>query len=354
MKKNIIICVLTVMLLGLVIFSPAEGALKYFRAQHWITGEVHDAVGGSPSAEGRAVRIYFSSDPGSHAEGKIGVGGAAGQPNKYMINAFAIPSDLLTWEAGVTVEAGSPTGADTFGAGPVTVETTSAGFDAAGTMTLESLGVAPRIYDLRFDGMLYNPFPSAVNIVAAKPRMTATITVEETGSFINSVEVSGDGVVGYAGSNESWYLTNPATYEHQFVPDLAAGSRRINIRAWSSSGTFSDRQLNVTVAGGGTPKIVGKLAVYPQPFKPLAGENATIAYNLTANADITIYLYDVSGRVVWTRKFRAGQNGGRIGYNGVMWNGRTDFGSVGPNGIYVMKIISGKKQLMSGKLVVLD
>ena len=224
----------------------------------------------------------------------------------------------------------------------------------ATSKSAEAPDIEPGIYDLRFDGMLYNPYPSAVNVVSAKPTMTAAITVEEAGNFINSVEVWVDGAGRYAGSNESWALNNPVTFEYQFMPDLAVGSRRITVRAWSSSGTFSDRELPVTVGAGGTAKIVGRPVVYPQPFKPLSGEKATIAYNLTANADVTIYLYDVSGRVVWTRKFKPGENGGRVGYNGVLWNGMTDFKRVAPNGIYVMKLISGKKQLISGKLVVLD
>ena len=104
----------------------------------------------------------------------------------------------------------------------------------------------------------------------------------------------------------------------------------------------------------GPAKIMGEPLSYPEVFKPLSGNPVTIAYNLTADVDTTIFIYDISGNIVLTRKFRAGQAGGRAGYNGISWNGKTDFGQIVGNGIYIYKITSGKKVLGAGKLVVYD
>jgi flagellar hook assembly protein FlgD len=52
--------------------------------------------------------------------------------------------------------------------------------------------------------------------------------------------------------------------------------------------------------------------------------------------------------------FNSGQNGGKAGVNAVSWNGRTLFGEVGGNGMYVYKIVSGNKVLGSSKIVILD
>jgi flagellar hook assembly protein FlgD len=55
-----------------------------------------------------------------------------------------------------------------------------------------------------------------------------------------------------------------------------------------------------------------------------------------------------------TKKFRAGGEGGKAGYNQFTWNGITDFGKTVGNGIYVYKIISKGKVIGTGKLVVLE
>jgi len=104
----------------------------------------------------------------------------------------------------------------------------------------------------------------------------------------------------------------------------------------------------------GRIKIVGPVLVHPTPFRPLSGERAQLVYTLSENADVTLYVYDMSGRIVMTKKASAGGDGGRAGYNAIEWNGRTDFGNIVGNGIFVFKIISGGREIGKGKLVVLD
>ena len=107
--------------------------------------------------------------------------------------------------------------------------------------------------------------------------------------------------------------------------------------------------------GKGEPQVIGAPMFYPTPFSPVTRkETAYIAYNLSVPADVTLYIYDTAGNIVWTRKFGAGSPGGRLGYNAITWNGRTDFNRMIGNGMFVYKIIAGKKALATGKIVVLD
>ena len=352
--RRIVRYILICLILALAFALSANAGLKYFKAQHWITGTVENAGDGQP-ADGREVRISSHLDPSTFESGVIGPAGPAAESNKYMLNAFNLESAVFTWEAGMTLEVESPLEADTYVAGPVTVETTDAGFDVVEVMTLESLGSAPRIYNVRFDGMLYNPYPGVPNIVQPKPKLTMNVTVEEAGGFVTSIEVSAGGEGLFAGSSESWCLTSEITFEYDFADELVAGATSIRVRAWSNFDTFGQRDFAVEVMGKGKAEVIGQPLVYPSPFRPMHGERATIAYNLTNNASTTLYVYDISGQIVWTRKFGSGSNGGRLGYNGVIWDGRSDFGFVVPNGMYVFMVISDRNRHMAtGKLVVLD
>jgi|GEM_PF-3482508 len=113
------------------------------------------------------------------------------------------------------------------------------------------------------------------------------------------------------------------------------------------------RVLQVRVYGG-DPQVIGDVLCYPVPFKPLSGENVRIAYNLSQDADVTIYVYDVSGRVVLTRKYSSGAMGGHAGYNEFSWDGESDFGNFIGNGIYVCKITAGNSAIGTVKIPVID
>jgi len=104
----------------------------------------------------------------------------------------------------------------------------------------------------------------------------------------------------------------------------------------------------------GELRIIGDILSYPVPFKALGNDNLIISYNLNRDADVTVYVFDISGQVVLTRKFSEGQNGGHAGYNQFEWNGVTDFGNALGNGIYIVRVTSGHESVGSGRIVVLD
>jgi len=204
----------------------------------------------------------------------------------------------------------------------------------------------PTISNVRFNDRIY----VEGDIISVTPRITATIT-DETYVATVEIKVDDDPSIDVTGS-----LSDSSLY-YQMADKLGDGTHTIRINASDLLGNEGTKECTVKVIAGPT-RVLGPVLSYPAVFKPLTGTGdekiARIAYTLTTDANITIYMYDISGQVVLTRKFRAGGEGGRAGYNGVIWDGITDFGSTIGNGVYMYKIISGGKVIGTGKLVVYD
>ena len=98
--------------------------------------------------------------------------------------------------------------------------------------------------------------------------------------------------------------------------------------------------------------LIGTPINYPNPFKPAHGQSTTLRYTLSQDADITIMLYDITGKHIWRRSYVAGTSGGAIGQNEISWNGYTDFSNRVGNGVYIYFITSGSKVLGNGQIAV--
>jgi outer membrane protein assembly factor BamB len=120
---------------------------------------------------------------------------------------------------------------------------------------------------------------------------------------------------------------------------------------WGNETVWEKSNLKVF---SGKADVVGQPLSYPAVFSPASGGNVTISYHLSRDTSIAIYFYDISGKIVMTRKFGSGTTGGRAGYNSFDWNGTMDIGGMVGNGIYTYKITSGGKEIGKGKLVVFD
>jgi len=105
---------------------------------------------------------------------------------------------------------------------------------------------------------------------------------------------------------------------------------------------------------GDEARVIGEVLCHPTPFKPLTDPNVIISYTLSTNADVTLYMYDISGQIILTKKFSSGLPGGQAGYNDFTWNGQTDFGSTAANGIFIIKVVSKSRAIGAGKLIVHD
>ncbi|MFA5887021.1 MAG: T9SS type A sorting domain-containing protein [Patescibacteria group bacterium] len=75
----------------------------------------------------------------------------------------------------------------------------------------------------------------------------------------------------------------------------------------------------------------------PNPFNPQAGAT-TIKYSLSKDADIIIYLYNIRGERIWQYVASAGQTGGKLGENEVLWDGITTFKQIASSGVYIVTV----------------
>ncbi len=88
---------------------------------------------------------------------------------------------------------------------------------------------------------------------------------------------------------------------------------------------------------------------YPNPFR--AGTEPTkICYFLKKNSAVSIKIYDLGGRLVWTRSIGSGDAGGTGAPEGtwheIPWNGRNDRGELVRNGVYMCKVEAGSQSAL--------
>jgi hypothetical protein len=88
---------------------------------------------------------------------------------------------------------------------------------------------------------------------------------------------------------------------------------------------------------------------YPNPFR--AGTEPTkICYFLKRNTAVTIKIYDLGGKLVWTKSIAAGDTGGTGTAEGIWheipWNGRNDGGELVRNGVYLCKVEAGSQSAL--------
>jgi len=105
----------------------------------------------------------------------------------------------------------------------------------------------------------------------------------------------------------------------------------------------------------GKAVIDGKPMNFPNPFRPSFGQNTSINYTLLDDADIKITLYDLSGRQVLVKVCNAGTEGGRFGENNVVWDGKSLYGEIQANGVYVYLIATTKGEVIgSGEIAIYE
>jgi hypothetical protein len=297
----------------------------------------------SPRIEAQITDEASGVDPGTI---RISLGGTQYVPESYHYN---ILTHWLSYDI-----------ADTFAVG--TYALTIEAKDHAGNLsTWEGVlraKAAPTISEVRFDD---HPF-IAGEIISATPKISAKIMDTNALGQPTTETIDPNSITIEVGLN----ILNPPPLSYDFgtgilLYDMRDGnivlgpaSYAVSIEAsdiYGNTGYWTNQVLRIY---SGKVELIGPILSYPTPFKPLSGNPATVAYNLTVDADITIYLYDLAGQVILTKKFKKGLEGGKAGYNSFQWNGMTDMGRVVGNGIYIYKVISKNKIIGTGKLVVLD
>jgi hypothetical protein len=138
-----------------------------------------------------------------------------------------------------------------------------------------------------------------------------------------------------------------------FKIDIHSNSGDISIEPIQYIVTQEDVKLGRIVLSNLTAKVIPKqsklLQNWPNPFNP----ETWIPFQLSKDADVTITIYDIYGRLV--RRFDLGYVPAGIyntKYNAIYWNGTNDSGERVSSGVYFYHIQAGKFSA-SRKMVIL-
>ena len=94
--------------------------------------------------------------------------------------------------------------------------------------------------------------------------------------------------------------------------------------------------------------------VLPNPFNLQVTQEATFNYVLSGNFNTRIYLFDLTGNLIWQKSYLAGEDGGKSGLNTPGWNGRDLFGTQVANGVYFYQVVADNRVIARGKIIILN
>lgn len=223
---------------------------------------------------------------------------------------------------------------------------------AAAKVTLADMN-PPAIANLTLNG--HRRF--ARDIVSAVIRVKARITDDIPGN-VGKIEIWMNDTLKFSCSAGDWKgAYNEESGEFEFeLPGLAPGEYTFKIVAADKLGNRAQESIAQLKVPSPSEEVgmIGDPLNYPNPFSPLKGEKTYFAYVLSRDAEITIFLYNILGQPLWKKTFRAGEEGGKAGYNEMGWGALSDFGDILGNGIYIYKFVYNNKIIGRGKLTVLD
>jgi len=226
--------------------------------------------------------------------------------------------------------------------------------DYAGNMTMVSGRivldtVAPSVNQITFDGGKV----ADNDLISTTPLIKVKLVDIAAGIDSSAVTLSIDGVTKYnttisqVSSNVIMELSYQATAA-DFASNLSSHTVKIEVK--DRAGNASSTNITGLSLGGGAVAVQGSVLNVPNPFNP-ASQTTKITYQLTAGADIDIYIYNITGERILHKVIASGAEGGRTGYNEVVWNGQNSFGETVGNGVYLAHVVADGKVL--GKVKIL-
>lgn len=138
------------------------------------------------------------------------------------------------------------------------------------------------------------------------------------------------------------------------------GIYTIRLIAYDKAGTSTGESIRVSIKSTPPTKEAEPQAglpltfALPNPFDRSKTDQIVFSYYLEGNFDTRIYLFDLSGNLIWQESYLAGENGGKSGENNPTWEGKDLFGGRVPNGVYIYQIVADHRVIARGKVIVLN
>ncbi|OGB88679.1 hypothetical protein A3H38_06100 [candidate division WOR-1 bacterium RIFCSPLOWO2_02_FULL_46_20] len=152
-------------------------------------------------------------------------------------------------------------------------------------------------------------------------------------SWTPTVEQIGDFLITFTAEDNK-----VPTLSHSVKITVKVGSRMVGMSASSA---------------GGSIKIVGFPLAFPSPYNLSSGQNVTLQYILSQDAEIEIIIFDTTARIVKRVLCGKGNTGGKSGINKVLWNGITEMGGPVANGMHIATIVSKADNTVLGKIKIM-
>ncbi|MFZ5986607.1 MAG: FlgD immunoglobulin-like domain containing protein [Bacillota bacterium] len=186
-------------------------------------------------------------------------------------------------------------------------------------LTISQHGISPNPFDptvVNFAAIVYTLSTGAKTSVAIYDNTDTLVKTLETGIMKNS----GRNSAAWDGKNTEGLLAAPGTYKYKITAANAEGTEEAEV-----TGTFAVSISTLTISS---------VSDTPDPFGVNGTKAATIKYNVSKSAVVTIKIYDSSNNLV-----RSLINGKvNAGSNSVTWDGKNQSGNLVKDGKYTYTI----------------
>lgn len=381
--------VAAILILVTILLSGAVFAQHIYLRMYWIVGDIADPD--NKGIEGRWVCFYPAEGTAiAYSDDLAGTVGTSGRATQFMINAYedqrmvldpALPvgsykcATVKGYVNGVLV--------DDYGANPVDVTITGNGYDVVPRLTLVQGGgieppaerpnpFAPKIENIRFNDRKYQPGlvskPGEKFIISARPKISAKITsvlplLPETVAMtinegtaavktyrVTSAMFTGTKSLAEGDLTEINFLYDFTKETSEPLPE-SKDPQIIRIKASNAAGA-SIESCSVYIQAGDL-ELVGDPIAFPSPLHIKTERKVTLQYGLSKDANIEIYVFDISARIIKKWAFSAGMMGGQAGGtanpNKVEWDLISDQGTLTGTGIYLFNIVDKDRSRVLGK-----
>jgi thermitase len=172
----------------------------------------------------------------------------------------------------------------------------------------------------------------------------------------------GSSPASYENIRESWIAVDGGRLGTWETSGLE-GDYTIRLRAYDKVGNSATQSVTVDIQqslipptreANPQPPPLPLTYALPNPFNRTESSEITFVYSLQGNFDTKIYLFDLSGNLIWQGSYAAGENGGKSGENTPSWEGNDLFGGNVPNGVYVYQVVADHRVIAKGKVIVLN
>lgn len=377
-----------IILIFLIIFVcmsiPSLAEQILYNTFYFIDGKISPPTNDATvSVNNRVVLFYLTTTESGYASDISGQNGNSGQDGNFIINAMSDVRMILSTEVyKITVVKGS----DGYGVNPKDLGVSGKGFDTSKDLVLvfgegiempgthpftpPTASAIPIVKNIWFNNRIYQKNLVAKKyefVVSEQPKVDVKITSGDTGIDTSSLSI----ILDEGTANETIYkisesnITNKimgttlpieVDYTYDFSKEgktLSSSDHQLKFTASNSAGTTFET-TTVKVATG--LYVIGIPLTYPSPLHLKTDAQVILEYGLSKDANIDIYIFDITGEIVKKISCNAGTSGGSVGGtanpNKVTWDLSSDKGYKIGSGIYVWTIVdrANSKVIGRGKL----